>query len=232
VRAPLSLAMGIALAALLPVPAPAQRADTASVPLGKGEHATAGFVALPAGKGAAPGVVVCAEGWGSAHSVARRLAAEGYVAIAPALDPDRAPAAAGLEAAVAWLKASPKVADRKIGIVGFGAGGTLALAYASRSTGLSAVVAFTPALPAEAARLASIGAPVLAHFGEQDDEVPTAAADKLRESLRGTNQPVEVYVYPSAGHAFTDEARPGYRVEAARQAWARTLAFLQKHLRD
>ena len=55
--------------------------------------------------------------------------------------------------------------------------------------------------------------------------------EEMRAALTKAGKTAEIYVYPGAGHAFMHEGRPSYHPDAARQAWARTLAFLQKLLK-
>lgn len=223
------------------------RADTARVDLGT----TTAFVAWPAGEGPAPAVLVVHEWWGlnlQIREVARRLAREGYVAIVPDLyhgrvtdDPERAheilrgvgeEAAIGeLQAALRWLRAGPRTGKTRIGVVGFCFGGGLALRLGLESRALSAVVMFygTPIVDPE--RLASLGAPLQGHFGADDQGIPGQTVEAFRAALGSARRNAEVFVYPGAGHAFMHEGRASHNADAARRAWARTLAFLQRHLK-
>jgi carboxymethylenebutenolidase len=83
----------------------------------------------------------------------------------------------------------------------------------------------------DAKSLATLRAPLQGHFGEQDDGIPVAKVDALRSGLKQAGKIGEVYLYSGAGHAFMNDARPSYHPDAARQAWARMLAFFQKNLR-
>jgi carboxymethylenebutenolidase len=232
-------------------PAVAQAIDTSHVRIGSAAAGTGAFVARPAGKGAAPGIVVIQEWWGlnaQIRDVARRLAREGYVAIVPdlfhgkvATDPEQAHvltrgleedrAYADLEAAVAWLRASPQVADRKIGVIGFCLGGGYAQGLALRDRSLAAAVMFYGSPVTDAKALGALRCPLQAHFGEQDDGIPLEKVEALRAGLEKAGKEGEVFLYAGAGHAFMNDARPSYHRDAARQAWARTLAFLQKQLK-
>jgi carboxymethylenebutenolidase len=229
------------------------RADTSRVHLGPAEAGTDAFVAWPDGEGPAPSVIVVHEWWGlndQIREIARRLARQGYVAIVPDLyhgkvasdsDPERAHvlmrgletdvAAADLGEAARWLRTQPRTAKRRVGVMGFCMGGALAEQLALRDGALSAVVMFYGPPETDPARLASLTAPLQGHFGAQDDGIPKAKVDALREGLRAAGKTAEIYTYPGAGHAFMHEGRESYRPDAARQAWARTLSFLQKRLK-
>ena len=227
-------------------------ADTSLVALGSGAHATHAFVAWPASRGNAPCIVVIHEWWGlneQIRGVARWLAREGYVAIVPdlyhgqvAADPElahelsRALEGEGpytdLGAAIDWLHGQPEAAKSRIGVLGFCVGGGLSQRLALRRTDLSAAVMFYGAPETGAAALKQLGCPLLAHFGATDRGIPAGRSDELRKGLAEAGKVGEVYVYPGAGHAFMNETRPSYHPDAARQAWARTLAFLQRTLKS
>jgi carboxymethylenebutenolidase len=248
----MSIGFALALFALPASASGASRPDTARVHIGPARGGTDAYVAWPSGKGPSPAIIVVQEWWGlnsQIREVARRLTAQGYVAIVPDLyhgkmadDPERAhvllrslePDAvhADLHAAFEWLRAQPRVDKSPIGIIGFCAGGGFALEEALANPGLGAVVVFYGEPVTDATRLAALRAPVQAHFGEKDDGIPTSQVDAFRAALRKAGKTADVHVYGGAGHAFMNENRPSYHIDAARLAWARTLAFLQKHLKN
>jgi carboxymethylenebutenolidase len=196
-------------------------------------------------------VVVVQEWWGlnrQIKGVARRLAQEGYVAIVPdlyrgqiatdpevahelsrALDDERA--MKDLEAAVAWLRGQGRVGRARIGALGFCMGGGLAQRLALRSGEVAATVMFYGSPETDPVKLASLGAPLQGHFGAADRGIPETRVVELRAALGKAGKKGEIYLYPGAGHAFMNEERPSYHADAAHQAWARTMAFLQKHLK-
>ena len=211
-----------------------------------------GYLALPA-SGSGPGVVVIQEWWGlTSHiaDVANRLAAEGFVALAPDLyggstthDSDEAGrlmqelpvegAARDLAGAVDFLLGNEAVTSRKIGAVGFCMGGGFVLVLAAQQGDkIGAAVPFYGLLKEEFPSFAGLTSPVLGHFGEQDtfadpDGVRALAARIEAES--GVRP--EFHFYP-AGHAFfNDENHLGtYDPEQAQLAWNRTLGFLRGNL--
>jgi carboxymethylenebutenolidase len=210
-----------------------------------------GYLSLPPG-GHGPGVLVLQEWWGLVDHikhVADRLAAAGYVALAPdlyrgehsmhpndaqrllmALDmPDTARM---LRGAAEYLLAHDAVDPKRVGAVGFCMGGQLALyAATAHPDVIHAVVdfygIFNPKVPVD---LAALRAPVQAHFGSADRSVPQERADALIASIAATGVRCDAYVY-EAGHAFFNDSRPQvYDAAAAQLAWRRTLTFLGETL--
>jgi carboxymethylenebutenolidase len=211
-----------------------------------------GYLALPE-TGSGPGVVVIQEWWGlTSHiaDVANRLAAEGFVALAPDLyggatahDADEAgklmhdlpvdQAARDLGGAVDYLLGHRAVTSSTIGAVGFCMGGGFVLVLAAQQGDkIGAAVPFYGVLGEEYPSFENLSAPLLGHFGEQD-EMPSA--DQVRELAatieRQTGQRPDFRIYP-AGHAFfNDENLLGtYDPEQAAKAWDVTLRFLREHL--
>lgn len=210
-----------------------------------------GYLATPP-SGSGPGVVVIQEWWGlTSHvaSVTDRLAAEGFVALAPdlyggttthdageaggmmqALPPDRA--ARDLAGAVDFLLGRDDVTGDKVGLVGFCMGGAFVLTLAAQQGDrVAAAVPFYPVGPMPA-DYAGLTAAVLAHFGEGDQFVPVAQADELADKIRsGCGAEVTVHKYP-AGHAFNndDNLLGTYDPDQAKLAWARTVEFLRQRL--
>ncbi len=245
-----------AAARVKPTPAATEKSvpatgDTSRVHIGPAAAGSEAFVAWPAGRDPAPAVVVLHEWWGlDAHirDIAKRLAGQGYVAVVPDLyrgqladDPERARALKqGLsdddaftlaDGAVRWLRAEPRTAKSRVGVVGFCMGGALAERWALRGPGLAAVVMYYGSPVTDPDKLAPLEAPLQGHFGADDPSIPQAQVDSLRAGLAKAGKSVDIHVYPGAGHAFMHDGRDTYRPDAARQAWARTLAFLQEHLK-
>lgn len=245
------LVVTMLLAAGASVDVAAQVPDTSVVHLGPAGRGTDAFVAWPTGKAPFPAVIVVHEWWGlngQIRQVARRLAQEGYVAVVPDLyhgkvagDPEQAHVLARgvepeqvvgeLQAAAAWLRAEPRVGKSRIGVIGFCMGGGYALHFALNSTEPAAVVMFYGNPVTEGGRLSALRAPLQAHFGRTDEGIPIARVEAFRSALRKAGRSAEIHLYSGAGHAFMNDDRPSYHAGAARQAWARTLAFFQKRLK-
>jgi carboxymethylenebutenolidase len=214
------------------------------------------YLATPPGNGPWPAVLVIQEAFGlNEHikDVARRVAAEGYVALAPDLfyrggkgrtaGYDQLPKAlelmggltddgivADVGSAIAHLETHPKVRKGRIGITGFCMGGRVSFlaACALPEKITAAVPYYGGGMPID--RTATLRAPVLAFFGDEDPFIPLDQVEKLRSEATRLGKKVEIVVYPKAPHGFFCNERDSYRPEAAADAWTRTKAFFARHL--
>lgn len=216
--------------------------------------ALSAFLARPSGvRGASPGILLLHEWWGLTDhikDVARRFAQEGFVALAPDLyarqgakvtqHPQEAAALMNgvssqailrdLNAATTHLKSKPFVDARSLGVIGFSMGGTFAITQATHNSDLRAAVAFY-GKPPPVETFRYLLCPLQYHYPAKDGWVTGQDVELLRQGLAKEGKPGEVHVYPEAGHAFFNDARPEvYRAEDARLAWDRTLAFLRRTL--
>jgi carboxymethylenebutenolidase len=215
------------------------------------------YSAFPATDGPAPGILLLQEAFGvNAHirSVADRLAAAGYVVIAPELFHRTAPAGfevaytdfpsaaphyqglsvegltADVQAAYAWLQAQPGVRADKIGSIGFCLGGRvsfLANLVLPLAAGVSYYGGGTHAL---AGRAAELHGPHLFFWGGQDQHISREQVDTVTRALDAAGKPYVNTVISYADHGFHCDARGSYHPEAAREAWALTLAFFAEKL--
>jgi carboxymethylenebutenolidase len=211
-----------------------------------------GYLATPA-SGQGPGLVVIQEWWGlDDHivEIADRLAAEGFVALAPDLYGGRVAHDAGdagkymgalpaeqaardLGGAVDYLLASDAVTSAKVGTVGFCMGGGFVLQLAvQQGDKIGAAVPFYGVGQGVPESFAGLTAPVQGHYGENDAFYPAAAARELEAKMRSESAgSVEFFYYP-AGHAFhNDKDKMGtYDADNAKLAWDRAIAFLHANL--
>ncbi len=211
-----------------------------------------GYLARPAdASGPLPGVVVIHENRGlnpHIEDVARRVALEGFVALAPDFlspaggtpeDEDQAremigalDAAQTLENALAAVEyvASNEASNGNVGVVGFCWGGAMANAVAvSAPDGLGAAVAFYGRQPT-AEEAASIEAPLMLHYAGLDERI-NAGIPAYEEALKANGVDHTIHMYDGVNHAFhndTSEAR--YDQTAAELAWQRTIDFFKQHL--
>jgi len=214
------------------------------------------YVAAPQAKERRPAIIVIQEWWGLTEhikDVARRYAAEGYVAIAPdlysrlgyALTTD--PGEAGklmntlqqedglkdLNATVAYLKSVPEVDATRIGVTGFCMGGSYALMLPCVNKDIKAAVPFYGQVPNPDAPLQQLSAPVLYLYGEDDGWITKADVQRLAAGFKKYNKSGEIKTYSGASHAFfRDTDNAVYRPEAAKDAWVRAIAFFKQHLRS
>jgi carboxymethylenebutenolidase len=154
---------------------------------------------------------------------------------------DDARVLADIDGAVRFLGSRPEVRARSIGITGFCMGGQYALMAACSVSNLAACVSFygmlryaekTQLKPKSALDLApNLSCPYLGLFGEDDALIARADIKELESILRRAGKTFQTRIYQGAGHAFfNDERLDAYRPEAAKDAWARTLAFFRAHL--
>jgi carboxymethylenebutenolidase len=134
---------------------------------------------------------------------------------------------ATLRAGRSWL-AEGASRGQKIGSVGFCMGGAISLRLACHEPELSAAVVFYGFSPPPE-ELAGLKCPVLGLYAENDPRI-TGAVPALVDAMKAQGKRFEHHIYPGAPHAFLNDTRGNYRVDAARDAWARTLSFFADHL--
>jgi len=212
------------------------------------EHSLGAYRADPQGtpKG---GLVVVQEIFGVNHhirAVCDRLAALGYVAVAPAVfdrfardfecgyTPDEIAHARSYLGNLNWdhmmADMSAAASDLKgvgpLGVIGFCMGGTAAFLAACRIPGMKAAVAYYGGMISKFAD-EKPKCPLQMHFGEKDEGIPMSTVDEIKKK-----QPqAETYVYPGAAHGFYCDERASYNKDAAALAWSRTQEFLTKNMK-
>ncbi len=209
-----------------------------------------GYFVTPKAEGKYPGVIVIHENRGlNPHikDVTRRMAAEGFAALAPDYlaelggtpeDADKAREMIGAlkpegivassQAALAAVKTSA-ASNGKSGAVGFCWGGGAVNALAVADASLSAGVAYY-GRQAPDADVSKITAPLMLHYASLDERI-NAGIPAFEAALKAAGKTYELHMYEGANHAFnndTNEAR--YNKEAADLAWGRTVEFLKKHV--
>ena len=191
--------------------------------------------------------------------VCRRLAKQGYLAVAPELyvrqgDPKTLPdiqaimqtivpkvpdaqVMADLDAAADWA-ASLGGDSGRLAITGFCWGGRIVWLYAARNDRVKAAVAWYGRLagivndntPRHPLDIAGqLKAPVLGLYGGADPGIPLEGVEAMRAALKAAGKEAEIVVYPEAPHGFHADYRPSYRKEAAEDGWRRLLDWLKRH---
>lgn len=206
-------------------------------------------------------VIVIQEAFGvndHIEDVTRRFARAGYRAVSPHLfhrsgDPTlpyddftqvmphmKALSAEGiaddLDATLAYLSGAG-FAEKKVGIVGFCMGGTVAFHAAVRH-GLGAAVSFYGGgvaegrfgYPSQVGEAPKLQTPWLGLFGDRDQGIPVDEVEQLRSAASSAPVPTEVVRYPNAEHGFHCDARPSYDQQSAGDAWTRTLDWFGRYL--
>ena len=220
--------------------------------------------AQPRGQGKFPAVMVIMEAFGlndHIKDVTERIAAEGYVTIAPDLYYRESPNVVGydqlqeaiglmqrldaekvvvdLQSIIAHLKSQNFVNGDRIGITGFCMGGTIAFVAACKfPTEIKAAVPFYGGSIADdspTAPLSAAGhlqAPILCFFGEKDPYISLSQVQRIEDTLRTLGKSHEIKVYAGADHGFFCDERASYHPEAARDAWEKTKSWFEQYLQE
>ena len=215
------------------------------------------YTAFPSSTGPVAGIILLQEAFGVNHhirSVADRLAAAGYAVIAPELfHRTAAPGqefaysdfgsamphynainnedlAADLQASFDWLQNQPLVVADKIGSIGFCLGGRvsfLANAVLPLAAGVSYYGGGTHQI---ADRAKDLHSPHLFFWGGLDAHISKEDIAQVTEAVDAAQKPYINTVISYADHGFHCDERPSYHPQAAKEAWALTLAFFGEKL--
>ena len=229
---------------------PAIVAEYITYPSPKGHGQVRGYLARPANaKGKVPAVVVVHENRGLnpyIEDVARRLAKQGYMALAPdGLSsvggyPGNDEAGVALQktvdpqklmndffAAIEWSM-QHEASTGKVGITGFCYGGAMANAAAVAYPELGAAVSFYGRQP-DAGDVSRIKAPVMVHLAELDTRI-NEGWPAYEQALKANKVTYQGYIYPGVNHGFHNDSTPRYDEAATTLAWDRTLSWFGKYL--
>ncbi|CAI2116426.1 dienelactone hydrolase family protein [Serratia ficaria] len=221
------------------------------------------YIAKPADHGGPFPVVLMVQEIFGVHEhiqdLCRRLAKQGYLAIAPELYFRQGDANDYNDIGELFQQLVTKVPDRqvlsdldhaahwatrhggdagKLAITGFCWGGRITWLYAAHNPQLKAAVAWYGKLvgektlnsPKQPVDVATqLSAPVLGLYGGQDGSIPQETVETMRQAIRAANAEAEIVVYPEAGHAFNADYRPSYNAEAAADGWRRMLDWFAQH---
>jgi carboxymethylenebutenolidase len=193
------------------------------------------------------------------QDICRRLAKQGYLAIAPELYFRHGDTKDYSETSDLLKNLVSKIPDRevltdldhtahwairhggdasKLAITGFCWGGRITWLYAAHNPQIKAAVAWYGKLvgektlnsPQHPVDIAThLSAPVLGLYGGQDNGIPQETVALMRQAIRAANADAEIVVYPEVGHAFNADYRPSYHAEAATDGWQRMLDWFVQH---
>ncbi len=209
-----------------------------------------GYLVAPTGKGPFPAVLVIHENRGLnpyIEDVARRAAAEGFLALAPdGLSPlggypgndddgrtlqarlDQGRLRTDMLNGARFLK-SHALSSGRLGVTGFcWGGGTTNFLATVMGDALQAGVPYYGAAAATEA-VPKIRAPLLVHYAENDPGINTLRP-AFEEAKKVANVRFESFVYPNTQHGFHNNSKPRYEPAAAKLSWDRTIAFFRKTL--
>jgi len=237
-----------AKAAIVAADDPRLAAERVSYDSPKGK--ISGYLVRPKDKSKRPAVLVIHENRGlnpHIEDVARRLAAEGFLALAPDLlsvnggtpaDDDQArdlhtktereDMIAAAIAGAAYLAKHPESTSR-VGTVGFCFGGGVVNRLATDSPDIAAAVPYYGTQP-PAEKVPAIKAPLLLQYAENDENIDKGIP-AFEAALKANNKRYTIYIYPGTQHAFNnDTGAARYNKAASDLAWSRTLAFFRENL--
>jgi carboxymethylenebutenolidase len=235
-----------------------EAAPAAEVVAGEVQYATVdgrpvtGYLARHEEGTGGPALIVIHEWWGlndNIRAMARRLAGEGYTALA--VDLYRGQVADERDAAYQLMKATnaePGIAEDNlrqadrflreeldasaVASIGwcFGGAWSLNTALLMPDT-LDAAVIYYGHLVDDAERLATLEMPILGLFGAEDQGIPVESVNRFSATLEELGKDATIIVYPGADHAFANPSGHNYQPEAAEAAWQETVAFLAEKLK-
>jgi carboxymethylenebutenolidase len=236
------------------VSVPESEVDCSTVMVTTPQGSVHAYLACPPGQsGPGPAVVLVHENKGLVPyiaDVARRLAAAGFVAVAPDLlsrlggtgafagqdeviaalkTVDDADVVADVRAVIAWAAGQDFVAAGRIAVMGFCYGGGIAWRTLTEEPWLAAGVPFYGPIP-DVDAVPAITAPVLAVYGETDQRI-TSMLPAIREAMERHGKEFEALVLDGAGHAFHNDTNPDrYHPAAARRAEEAAVGWLRRRL--
>ena len=209
-----------------------------------------GYLVQPSGAGPFPAVLVIHENRGLnpyIEDVARRAAAEGFLALAPdGLAPvggypgndddgrnlqgnlDQAKLRVDLLNSARFLKGH-KLSTGKLGVTGFCYGGGI-VNYLAATLGPD-MHAGAPyyGVAADTASAAKIKAPLVCHLAENDERI-NSTYPAFEAALKAANVAHQVHIYPGTQHGFHNNSTPRYSEAAAKLSWERTIAHFKRYL--
>jgi len=210
-----------------------------------------GYVVIPENAENAPALILIHEWWGlndEIRSKADRFAADGYVVLAVDLyggesterartamrlaggvrkDPEEA--LNNLRAAAAYLRELPETDGERLGSVGWCFGGGWSYQIAKNDIGAkTSVIYYGRFNPKD--DLSRMRTKIIGHFGEDDRSIRVSTVREFQAQLRANSEEHEIFIYPNAGHSFSNPNSSSYNEEAAERAYLRTINFLERHL--
>ena len=230
---------------------PAVTAGPIQIPAG--DTTLTGYLARPSSETVSPVILVCHENRGLTphiQDVTRRFGKAGYVGLAvdllsrqggtEAVGSSNVPGALGniepsqfvadFKSGWEFLKGQSFADANRVGMTGFCFGGGVTWQMAVHRPELLAAVPFYGPHPS-ASDVPSIQAAVLAIYGELDNRI-NSGIPEIEAAMAANNKIYEKIIYPNADHAFHNDTGTRYNPEAARDAWERTLAWFENHVRN
>jgi carboxymethylenebutenolidase len=209
---------------------------------------TQGYLARPTVDGEFPGIVMIHEWWGlndNIKEMAQKLASHGYVVLAVDLyngevattsdqarqlitSFDKDAGIQNMNFAASYIEENHNV--EKLGSIGWCFGGGQSLNLALNNDDMDATVIYYGSLVTEQESLSSISWPVLGIFAGLDQGIPVESVNGFESSLNDLEIPNEIHIYPGVDHAFANPSGDRYAPDESKDAWQKTLEFLESNL--
>ena len=208
-----------------------------------------GYLTKPTTGGSFPAIVMIHEWWGlndNIKEMADKLASHGYVVLAVDLydgevattseqarelissyDPEQG--LQNMNSATLFL--TDNYAPEKIGSIGWCFGGGQSLQLALGNNEMDATVIYYGSLVTDTETLSSIDWPVLGIFAELDNGITTDTVNAFESSLNELEIQNEINIYSGVDHAFANPSGDRYAPEESKDAWGKTMAFLESNLK-
>jgi carboxymethylenebutenolidase len=119
----------------------------------------------------------------------------------------------------------------KIASLGWCFGGGQSLQLALSDEDLDATVIYYGSLVTDESKLSSIEQPILGIFGSKDTSIPVATVQQFDSALDNIGIENEIYIYEGVGHAFANPSGMNYAPEETKDAWDKTVSFLNRHMK-
>jgi carboxymethylenebutenolidase len=208
-----------------------------------------GFLAKPSADGIYPGVILIHEWWGlndNIKDMARDLASHEYVVLAADLYAgqvattsdgarqlvttfDSQKGIENIKTATEFLKQNHGA--EKIATIGWCFGGSQSMNFALSGNPIDATIIYYGQPVTNVTQLSKISWPVLGIFGETDQGIPVEKVNEFQSSLNQIGIKNEIVIYPRVGHAFANPSGASYAPEETKDAWQKTILFLENYLK-
>ncbi len=231
--------------------------DSIAMAFRNGTAMTMGYLSQPKRDGAYPGVIVAHDELGlttQTQGATRNIAAAGYLALAPDflspaggtasfrgvdVDVKRAVSSLAIDtaigiggSAIAQLSSMKRIVKGRIGAVGFGWGGSAALACSIAHPEIAACVVFNTEMKQPVKSLEKLKAPLLAIYAG-DDTATVSGIASFEAALKQHRRPHVIKVFPGVQRGFHDPAfGKVYNAAAAKDAWSMVLRHLEMNLKS
>ncbi|MFB5645758.1 MAG: dienelactone hydrolase family protein, partial [Nitrosopumilaceae archaeon] len=210
---------------------------------------TEGYLARPIMDGDFPGIVMIHEWWGLNENIkemAEKLASHGYVVLAVDLYNGKVATTAdearqyigsfdsevgveNMNSAASYLLENNE--SEKLASIGWCFGGGQSLNLALSNDDMDATVIYYGQLVSDTESLSSIKWPVLGIFAELDNGIPPEKVREFEDALNKLEISNEIHIYSGVNHAFANPSGDRYAPEESKDAWQKTLEFLNANLK-